>query len=81
VSDELAYIVGSAIRAERSRQRLSQSALAAKLGWSRQAVTYLEAGQRGLYLHDAPAVCRALNVTLAELLAKADEADRSALGI
>jgi transcriptional regulator with XRE-family HTH domain len=81
VSDSLALALSRAIRAERARAGLTQEALAERLGWSRQVLTAVETGSRRLYAHELPDVCYALGVTLADLLDRADEADREALGI
>lgn len=73
--------LAKAIRAERSRQQISQDQLAERLGWVRSTVTKVELGHRDLAAHELPAVCRALGVTLARLMVDADPADREALGI
>lgn len=76
----LRQVVARAIVAERKRRGLTQRQLAERLGWSRQTVTTIEAGDRSVKVEELPAVCRALSVTLAELLRDAGEEDRRMLG-
>lgn len=77
----LGVVVARAIVAERKRRGLSQRELADRLGWSRQTVTTIEAGDRSVKVEELPAVCRALGVTLGELARDASEGDRDALGL
>jgi transcriptional regulator with XRE-family HTH domain len=72
-------VLARAIAAERVRAGLSQRQLAERLGMSRQTVTTIEAGQRGILVRDLVAICRALGVTLAELARDAEEEDRRSL--
>ena len=69
------------LRAERSRQGLSQAELAERLGWSRQKVAALEAGTRRLFFDDMPDLCAALGVPLSRLLIDADPGDLKVLGL
>jgi transcriptional regulator with XRE-family HTH domain len=79
--DSLSLVLARALRAERARAGLSQSELAARLGTSQTRFAALESGARKLYAAELPDVCRALGVTFADLLYKADPEDRSALGL
>ncbi len=67
--------VAAAVRAERARRRLSQAALAERLGWSASTLADLEGGRRQVRLDDLPLLCDALDVPLLRLLADADPAD------
>ena len=60
---------------------LSQTALAHKLGWSRQVLTAVETGVRRLRADELPEICDALGVSLRRLLADADRDDLSKLGL
>jgi transcriptional regulator with XRE-family HTH domain len=76
----LGTVIQRAIRAERARVGLTQSELAKRLGWSRQVITNIENGDRSIGVHELPALCKALGVTLNELSRDADPEDRAALG-
>lgn len=78
---DLRLALAKAVRAERSRQQISQDQLAERLDWARSMVTKMELGQRDIAAHELPAICRALGVTLNRLMVDADPADRDALGI
>lgn len=81
MSDRLALTLRQAIRAERSRQALTQEDLARRLGWTRQVVWTVEVGHRSVAMHEMPAICRALGVDLSRLLLDAAPEDRAALGL
>jgi transcriptional regulator with XRE-family HTH domain len=72
-------VLARAIAAERVRAGMSQRQLAERLGMSRQTVTTIEAGQRGILVRDLVAICQALGVTLAELARDAEDKDRRSL--
>ena len=55
--------------------------IADALGWSPTTVADAEGGRRRLDIGQITALCRALDVPLANLLDGADEADLRALGI
>lgn len=80
-SDRIRREVMRGMRAERSRQGLTQAQLANKLGWSRQKVAALEAGTRRLFFDDVPDLCAALGVPLSRLLLDADPDDLHTLGL
>jgi DNA-binding Xre family transcriptional regulator len=44
-------------------------------------ITNIENGDRVIGVHELPAICRALDVTFADLIRDADFGDRSALGL
>jgi ribosome-binding protein aMBF1 (putative translation factor) len=81
VSDHLARVVARAVRVERARAGLSQTALASKLGWSRQVLTAVETGVRRLRADELPEIWDALGVSLRRLLADADRGGLSKLGL
>jgi transcriptional regulator with XRE-family HTH domain len=60
----LAIADGAAIRAERERQKLSTTQLAAKANCSAQMIVSVETGWRNLSLQTAIAVAAALDVPL-----------------
>jgi ribosome-binding protein aMBF1 (putative translation factor) len=66
--EELDALIAGNVRAARARARLRQEDLADELGWSRPVVGSLEQGSRRVTLADAVLLCRALDITLAELL-------------
>ena len=69
------------VRAERSRLRWRQADLADALGWSATTVADVEGGRRRLDIGQIAALCRALDVPLAQLLHGADPSDLAALGL
>lgn len=79
MSDSLARYLARQVRAERARLGLSQEALGARLGWSKSAVSALELGTRRVFAAELPELCQALDVSLLDLLARADAADRRAM--
>jgi transcriptional regulator with XRE-family HTH domain len=81
MSDTLALVIQQAVRAERARLGLSQVQLADRLGWNRSRLAALEIGARRIYAHELPDLCRALEVQLPELLARASAEDRHWLGV
>jgi transcriptional regulator with XRE-family HTH domain len=81
VSSTMQAALINAIRAERTRLRLTQVELAERLGWSRQTVNKIEAGERMVLAHELVDICQALDVTFAELMLKADQRDRQILGL
>lgn len=68
----LGGVVASAVRAERSRRRWTQTQLAQKLGWGRSTVSDLESGKRAMLVDDLPSLCEVLDVPLWELMRQAD---------
>jgi HTH-type transcriptional regulator, cell division transcriptional repressor len=81
MSAVVARALARSIRAERSRQMLSQRELADRLGWSQQKVGSIETGARQLYAHELPGVCVALGVPLRKLLDGVDEDLLGAMGV
>jgi transcriptional regulator with XRE-family HTH domain len=77
----LGDLIANNVRGERSRRRLRQADVAARLGWAVSSYSDLENGKRRLALEDVPAVCRALGVTMADLVRGADPEDLRALGL
>lgn len=74
-------VVVANVRAERARVRMTQRQLAERLGWSVGTLADLEAGRRRPAVDDLPRLCAALNVTLVDLLARADPDDLRRLGL
>jgi transcriptional regulator with XRE-family HTH domain len=81
VSSTLQAALIKAVRAERAALGISQAELGARLGWSRQMIAKIEAGDRQVAFHEMPELCTALEMTLMSVLARASSADRRALGI
>jgi transcriptional regulator with XRE-family HTH domain len=81
VSATLNAALLKAIRAERARAGLTQSELAERLGWHRNTIAKIEAGDRQLAAHELVDVCQVLQVPLTTLLVQADPRDREILGI
>ena len=79
MSDSIAYAIARSIRAERARAGLSQAQLSDRLGWSRQVLTAVEAGARRHHADELPELCKALDVSLADLLHGGDPEDIAAL--
>jgi transcriptional regulator with XRE-family HTH domain len=74
-------VVAANVRAERARLRLTQRQLAERLGWSVGTLADLEAGRRRPAVDDLPRLCAALDVTLIDLLNRADPQDMGRLGL
>lgn len=81
VTTGLRRAIAGGIRAERARLGLTQADLAARLAWSPATVAAVETSARAVAAEDLADVCRALEVTLAQLLQAADPADLRALGL
>lgn len=81
MSSTLAATLVRAIIAERSRLGLTQDQMGGRLGWSRGTIAKIEAGERQLAAHELVEICRALEVTLLQLLSSAHDADLKALGL
>jgi ribosome-binding protein aMBF1 (putative translation factor) len=79
--DELDALIAGRVRAARARARMRQEDLADELGWSRPVVGTLEAGTRRVTLADAVLLCRALDITLNELLQGAPNEVFRSLGL
>ena len=69
------------IRGFRSAARMRQIDLADVLHVGQTTVSDIEANRRELTLREVVAVCKALDVTLAELLRGTDTGDLRALGL
>jgi transcriptional regulator with XRE-family HTH domain len=78
VSD-IEAVLANNVRAERTRRRLRQEDLAARLGWSRTKLADIESGRRRVLFGYLPELCRALDVSLEVLLVGADPKDVDAL--
>lgn len=60
--------IGLRIKNERMRAGLTQEQLATKTGISRQAISYIELGQKGMSLDSVLAICNSLEVSSDEIL-------------
>lgn len=69
------------VRAERARLGLTQVELAERLGWLQVTVSALETGRRAVQLDDIPLVCRALGVSVEQLVVGANPVDLEAMGL
>lgn len=72
-------MVARNVRAERARHGWRQAELAEKLGVGQTTVSAIESGNRDVSVSFLPRICRALEVSLAELLHGADPDDVAAL--
>jgi transcriptional regulator with XRE-family HTH domain len=79
--EDLDALIAGNVRAARARARMRQEDLADELGWSRPVIGTLEAGTRRVTLADAVLLCRALNITLNELLQGAPNEVFRSLGL
>jgi transcriptional regulator with XRE-family HTH domain len=77
----LGDVVAAAVRAERARLRLTQAALAERLGWSTNTVADLETGRRRAQVDDLPIICEVLGIPLRTLVDRADDVDKRRLGL
>jgi hypothetical protein len=79
----IGVVIARNVRAERVRRGLRQGDLGAQLvpGWPIDRVSALETGRRVVQADDLPLLCRALDVSLVDLLAYAETPDLSALRI
>ena len=69
---ELGTFVARGIRARRVWLGLGQVDVARRLGCSGQTVSAIERGLRRITVDELPALCRALDTTLADLVQGAD---------
>ncbi|HEY0737300.1 MAG TPA: helix-turn-helix transcriptional regulator [Herpetosiphonaceae bacterium] len=67
-SHEASRVVGQRIAATRRARRLSQAALAARLGWPRDTLAHYEYGRRALTVDRLVVLAAALDVHPAALL-------------
>jgi transcriptional regulator with XRE-family HTH domain len=81
MSDLAARAIAKSVRAERSRQHLTQAALGERLGWSQQKVASIENGTRQLFAHELIDVALALDVNLRALLVGVPEEQLRRLGL
>lgn len=81
VSTSFALAVGRAIAAERNFRGLTQTQLGDKLGWSRSTISAMETGARPIAVGDLPEICQALECGVLDLLGRAGEKDKRALGL
>lgn len=68
-ADPVSRQVGITARALRLHRQLSQTTLAAALGWHRTVLTEIELGQRRVLVGELVALAAALDATPADLLA------------
>jgi len=72
---ELGAIVARNVRVERARRGWRQEDLAEALGWTRGMVAHLESGRRAMAVNHLPQLCKALDLSLAELFRDAEAED------
>jgi transcriptional regulator with XRE-family HTH domain len=60
---------------------LSQGELAERLGVSQSTVSAIEQGSRRVYADELVELCTTFQISLTDLLSRADAADRRALGL
>ena len=77
----LGAVIARNVRAERGRLGWDQDQLAETLGWSRTTVSNVENGKRTVTADDIVPLCRALGVTFAQLIDRADPDDLSTLSL
>jgi transcriptional regulator with XRE-family HTH domain len=79
MSSTMASALIKAVRAERAALDISQAELGERLGWSRQMIAKIEAGDRAVAVHELPELCRALECGVMDLLGRAEGMDRELL--
>jgi transcriptional regulator with XRE-family HTH domain len=77
----LGDVIARTVRAERAARGWTQAHLAAEVGLSARAMSELETGKRRVMADDLLPLCRALGMTLPQLLARVDAEDRATLGV
>jgi DNA-binding XRE family transcriptional regulator len=78
---ELEDIIAANVRGNRARLKLTQRQLGERLGIAGDTVSDIETGRRTITANDLPRLYAALDITLVELLQRADPADLRALGL
>ena len=78
---DLESVVAANIRGERARLKWTQAQLGELVGMSGSTLSDLENGNRIIATNELPLFCRALNITFAQLVQRADPDDIRALGI
>lgn len=81
MAPRLGEVIANNLRGERSRRRLRQADVAARLGWPLSSYGDLESGRRRVAMDDIPQLCEALGVTLMELLRGAEAEDLRRMGV
>lgn len=79
--EELDALIAGNVRAARARLRITQEELADELGWTRTMVSGLESKSRRVTAGDLVALCKALEMSLGELLDGAPAEVFKALGL
>jgi transcriptional regulator with XRE-family HTH domain len=74
-------VVARNVAGERARARWTQADLAERLGVSPATVSTWEVGKRVIGMDWLPPLCRALEVSLADLVRGADPDDLRAMGL
>lgn len=80
-TDGLSRVVARNARKTRAVLRLRQIDVATRAGMARSVLSVLEGERRRVTLDDALALCRGLDLTLAELLDGASRRDLDTLGL
>lgn len=60
--------IGMRVKNERMKQNLTQEALSELTGISRQTISYIEIGQKGLSIESLLSVCNALGISTDKIL-------------
>jgi transcriptional regulator with XRE-family HTH domain len=79
MTSTMASALVKAIRAERAALGITQAELGTRLGWSRQQIAKIEAGERQVAAHELPELCAALECGVLDLLGRAEGTDRARL--
>lgn len=78
---ELGAVISAAVRRERAGLKLTQRQLGERLGVSGDVVSDIETGRHRITADDIPGLCRALEVSFAELVRRAEPPTLEALGL
>jgi transcriptional regulator with XRE-family HTH domain len=78
---DLGRVVARNIRGERSRLGYTQEEFGKLVGWSLSQAHDAEKGHRAIKVFEIPAICRALEVTFADLCRGAEPGDLDSLGL
>jgi DNA-binding Xre family transcriptional regulator len=78
---DLGDVIARNVRAQRAWLKIRQADLGERLGWLPQTVSALESGERATLVKELPALCKALECQLSDLLRGADPEDLRILGL
>ena len=75
--DQLYETIGDQIKAARTRQRVTQTELAKRVGLTRSSIANIEAGRQRVMIHWVMQIAEALNVSAIRLITRPDMTEQT----